>query len=281
MHDKPRSVDGYDRRQTSLVRATCLSVAVDLGDHMDDIVVVGGLVPALLIDQKELPPGTIAHPGTMDLDIGFSLAAFDAKRYAEMSKRLRGVGFVPDKNENGNVTVQRWVREDPGRVTVDFLMPRTTPSDAWGSIKHLEPGFGALVTRGLELAFRDAVTVTLRGQTLIGEDAARTVRVAGPGAFVVLKALAFGNRAEPKDAYDLFYVLRNFGSGLEQVVGHMEPLLEHDAAQAALDILQRDFAGHDSPGPVRTGRFLYRERHAETEADVVGFVSEFLRLCGR
>lgn len=71
MHDKPRSVDGYDRRQTSLVRATCLSVAVDLGDHMDDIVVVGGLVPALLIDQEELPPGTIAHPGTMDLDIGF------------------------------------------------------------------------------------------------------------------------------------------------------------------------------------------------------------------
>ena len=30
----------------------------------------------------------------------------------------------------------------------------------------------------------------------------------GPGAFVVLKALAFRDRGEPKDAYDLVYVLR-------------------------------------------------------------------------
>jgi hypothetical protein len=33
-------------------------------------------------------------------------------------------------------------------------------------------------------------------------------------AYVVLKALAFDSRGENKDAYDLFYVVRNYGVGL-------------------------------------------------------------------
>jgi hypothetical protein len=35
---------------------------------------------------------------------------------------------------------------------------------------------------------------------------------------VVLKALAFKNRGENKDAYDLVYLLRHFGKGVDDVV---------------------------------------------------------------
>jgi len=38
----------------------------------------------------------------------------------------------------------------------------------------------------------------------------------GPGAFVVLKALAFKGRGENKDAYDLYHLVRNFGEGVEK-----------------------------------------------------------------
>lgn len=44
-----------------------------------------------------------------------------------------------------------------------------------------------------------------------GARASRTIPVCGPGAFTVLKALAFGDRTENKDAYDLFYVWRGVG----------------------------------------------------------------------
>ena len=51
-------------------------MATRLGDLLDEIVVVGGLVPYLLIDQEELPAGLDPHVGTMDLDMGLAAAQF-------------------------------------------------------------------------------------------------------------------------------------------------------------------------------------------------------------
>jgi len=48
----------------------------------------------------------------------------------------------------------------------------------------------------------------------------------GAGAYVVLKALAFDSHGENKDAYDLFYVIRNYGSGVSDVVAKLAPLLD-------------------------------------------------------
>ena len=54
MTDKPTTAAGYGDGQTELVRATCLYVATKLGDIMDELVVVGGLVPSLLVKQEDL-----------------------------------------------------------------------------------------------------------------------------------------------------------------------------------------------------------------------------------
>ena len=68
MTDKPTTAAGYGGGQTELVRATCLCAATKLGDIMDELVVVGGLVPSLLVEQEDLPAGADSHVGTMDLD---------------------------------------------------------------------------------------------------------------------------------------------------------------------------------------------------------------------
>ena len=44
---KPRHRSGYNREETELVEAVCLTVAVTLGAHMDQLCIVGGLVPFL------------------------------------------------------------------------------------------------------------------------------------------------------------------------------------------------------------------------------------------
>ena len=79
MTDKPTTAAGYGGGQTELVRATCLYVATKLGDIMDDLVVVGGLVPSLLVNQRGLPTGTDSHVGTMDLDMGLVVEIAFAK----------------------------------------------------------------------------------------------------------------------------------------------------------------------------------------------------------
>ncbi|MBK6687535.1 MAG: hypothetical protein IPG45_23890 [Deltaproteobacteria bacterium] len=276
----PKTIADYDNEQLGLVRATCLYVATKLGDMLDDVVIIGGLVPSLLIDQRTLPAEVDPHVGTMDLDLGLTLGLLDEGRYHELAERLRNAGFEPDKNAAGKPTRQRWKIEGPAKVTVDFLIQPSQASDQAGKLRNLEEDFAAIIAPGLKLAFLDRERITLDGKTILNENATRDIWVAGPGAFVVLKSLAFENRGEGKDAYDLFYVLRNFGSGVDAVAARLKPLLVEDDATKALAILERDFLDPEGIGPIRVVEFMTGQRDAATQADVVGFVQSLLDMVG-
>jgi hypothetical protein len=276
MADKPKRASEYTSEQVELVRATCLYVATKLGDMMDDLVIVGGLVPSLVIDQEALPPDVAPHVGTMDLDVGLQIALLEEGRYRQLTERLRDAGFAMDTNDAGNPTRQRWAITGRGTVTVDFLVQPSRPGDRGGRLRDIEPDFAAIIAPGLRCAFRDRQQVTIDGTTLRGEKATREIWVAGAGAYVVLKALAFDSRGENKDAYDLYYVLRNYGRGPDDVAAKLRPLLDDSEARRALAILRRDFAELDSVGPMRVAAFVTGERDDELQADVVAFVGELL-----
>lgn len=213
MPEKPTTAAGYAPDQVARVKSTCLYLATKLGDLMGELVVVGGLVPSLLIDQEHLPENVTPHVGTLDLDLGLAFALVGEERYQAVVERLRAAGFEMDKNEEGQPTRQRWRISEPP-VTVDFLIePENSAEALAGRLFPLTRDWAAIIAPGLHLAFTNNQTVTLDGRTIIGETARRDIRVCGAGAFVVLKALAFHIRGENKDAYDLFYLLRNYGRG--------------------------------------------------------------------
>lgn len=280
MAEKAKYASDYGSEQIALVRATCLYVATKLGDLMEEIVVVGGLVPSLIIDQGKLPEGVAAHVGTADLDVALTLALLDEGRYRTVAERLRDAGFEPDQNENGRPTRQRWRMKGLEGVKVDFLIPPSREDDKPGTLRDLEADFAAIIAPGLNLAFKDKRDVLLEGLTIKGEKASRKIRVCEAGAFVVLKALAFRIRGENKDAYDLYYVVRNYGEGPEQVAARLRPLLDDPQAKAAIEFLRADFLDHNGIGPRRVAEFLYKEPHDETQADVVDFVGRLLALLG-
>ncbi len=246
MREKPSRRQEYVQEQTNLVRQACLYVATKLGDLMDDLVIVGGLVPTLLVQQDGLPDGVDRHVGTLDLDVGLEVALLEDQRYRDLTDRLRRAGFRQDVNEQGNPTRQRWRVEEPrgASVTIDFLIQPTRPGD--------------------------------RGGLLRGEVARRDIWACGPGAYVVLKALAFRARGENKDAYDLHYVLKYFGSGVEDVATRLAPLLGDEQARRALAILRDDFLEHHGLGPRRVAEFISGGQHDDIQADVVGFVRALL-----
>jgi predicted nucleotidyltransferase len=282
MARKPTVAAGYSPATAQLVNAASLYVATKLGDLRDDIVIVGGLVPSLIVPQSQLPPERPRHVGTMDVDLGLSIAILDVQRYHELCERLRNAGFQPDTNDAGNPTNQRWRIESESRfVTVDFLIPATSESDNGGTLRNLEEGFAAIITPGLELAFEDKRLVTLQGETLLHEQASREVWVCEAGAFMVLKALAFKGRGENKDAYDLVYLLQNYGDGINDVFKRLQPLLKSRFAQQALEVLERDFATVDSVGTVRVADFLGNPQDEAIRADATGAVRSLLRLCGQ
>jgi Nucleotidyl transferase AbiEii toxin, Type IV TA system len=280
--DKPRHRSGYTAEDTLQVHSACLTVAVTLGAYLEDLCVVGGLVPSLLIDQRTAAnEGAAGHPGTNDLDIALAIALLDEQRYAEIGHRLRQEGFGPDKNAKGNPAVQRWRLGDL-KVTIDFLMA-PLPGDDDRRVKFLESDFGAVVTPGVELAFDERILVELDGHTLAGEKVLRTIPVCGPAAFTVLKALAFADRAEPKDAYDLVYVLRGTSNASQAIADRLalHAAGNPDVVERALSFLQRDFITPEAIGPQRAATFeiVDPDDLDAAAADAHGHVDDLLTSC--
>lgn len=283
MDDVPRTAEDYGPEDLRQVKAGCLEVTTRLGDLLEDLVIVGGLVPALLVDLAqegaldEADPLS-RHVGTRDLDLGFAIGLVDEGRYTEISTRLIRCGFAPDQNEEGNSTPQRWRHETASELTIDFLISPTREEEEGGSIKHLEGNLAAIVIPGLELAFEDLRKVELSGTRLDEADATQEVPVCGPGAFVLLKALACDRRGKDKDKYDLFYMIRNYGEGPSTVADHFRPFLEagRREAEEAREILGDLFESPRSIGPVAVSQFVYGESDDALQADAAAFVEAFL-----
>ena len=254
-------------------RQLCLYIATILGDLLEDIVVVGGLVPYLIIDQHAVAN---PHVGTRDLDLGLSLALLDQERYRDISARLRSRGFEAGTKTEGQMTRQTWVLPAT-RVTIDFLIPSSERGPAAGSLQNLEGDFAAIVTPALPVAFRDHVSVTIDDSTTAGERAKRTVNVCGPAAFVVLKAHAMRGRGENKDAYDLVYVLMNYGHGsMAEVVEAFAKIADEDVSKEALGFLAEDFESPDHVGPARAAEFTTGRQDSAIQTDAFGYVQDFL-----
>jgi predicted nucleotidyltransferase len=283
MQTKPKTITGYESEQVELVLMTCRYISTILGDFMDEIVIVGGLVPSLIIDQSNLPEGIEPHAGTMDLDIGLSIAVYDDQLYQKITERLRGAGFSPDTNDKGNPTNQRWqINNGGGKVTIDFLIPATEEDVGKAKrFKNLEKDFAALPADGLMLAFDDYIEIALNGPTIKGETIVnRKIRVCGPGAYIVLKAIAFNNRGENKDAYDLFYTVRNYGAGPEEVAERFLALGSSEYCTRALTVIKENFLEINYVGCRRAAEFLLGDDAGEEDlqAEVAGFMKRFIDL---
>ena len=276
----PRYATDYTPEQLERSRQTLLQVMGALGDVADDVALVGGLVPTLLVDQAEAAARDEAHVGSVDVDLGLHLVVLDDDRYEALADRLRRSDFEPDVNEEGNRTRQRWRHASGGEpgpdpVVIDFLID-AGPADAPGRQFGLTRDLAAIATKGLALAFQDSMWRTVAGTALDGDEVEREVRVCGPAAFVVLKAFAMRGRKKEKDAYDLAYVVRNWDRGPEAVAERWAAIADHPAAAEALDIVRYDFAQERRTGPRRASRFLFQRVVPTYAAEVAGDLQRFL-----
>lgn len=284
--ERPRTASGYRPEWLEWARSLCLELTTVLGGFLErDVTIVGGLVPPLLIPEDELAEGIDPHPGTMDVDAALSLALLEESRYSALSERLRQAGFRPGRTEDGNVTRQTWVVGvgDEEEMELEFLIGPPSEDAEPASLQNLEGDFAAWIMPGMQLSFEDRVRIQLSGTTLREERVdGRDIWVAGPGAFVVLKALALRERGYNKDAYDLYYVVRNYGEGVADVAARLIPLLSDPVARRALDILRTDFETTESIGPMRAVNFLRGgadQDLRELRADVRGFVLDLVAEC--
>ena len=297
---KPKHQGGYTALHAELCERTLVTLLRGLGPWKAGIYVAGGLVPRYLIPRRvEAEYSPPPHAGTTDVDLVLDLdvlATVDA--YRRLEQNLKSLGFVRGSNDEGRVQHFSWRKPIGGGVTVVVDLLCNSSLTEGGHVTELpgERRLSALKIPGAHLVITDHVEIELTAPLLDERGvASETVRVANIVPFIVLKALAYDDRFEEKDAYDLIYCLMHYGQGPEDVASQFadrlvrwqhEPLLPE-----ALAILRARFAsdeqtpGARKDGPISYARFLAdpgrSDRDARHRQDATAVVEMFLRAMVR
>ena len=135
----------------------------------------------------------------------------------------------------------------------------------------------------LHLAFEELLPVEIEGANLFADRLTRTINFAGPAAFVALKAFAYHLRGEPKDAYDLVFVLTHWDRGIADICTRLRAraATQPEIVAEAVDHLASDFETVDSAGPRDLSRFVGGTVNPQRVADAHGAIADLLRAYGR
>jgi hypothetical protein len=130
---------------------------------------------------------------------------------------------------------------------------------------------------------RDFVEREIEGERLDGGGRSKvTVRVANVLPYTVLKILAFQDRHENKDAYDLVFCLLHFGDGPDAAGNAAaRSVIARDArVTEGLALLGERFRDVEQDGPAAYGKFLAEpddpEDSARLRREAVATVRAFL-----
>ena len=277
-NSKPQQITGYSTHQTSLAERTLLTAWRYVGEYHAHLVLVGGLVPRYLVDgaaDRKIEVGS-GHCGTLDVDLGISLAVSEKETYKSIRKALlERAKCRPGKNETGKEQRHSFVLpiSETEEVNIDFLTveyhgPETV-------VRAVEDDLSAIQVEGLGLALKDPIQIHIKADLLTGDGVySATIPICRVVPFVVLKALAFAKRGERKDAYDLVYTLSRYKDGPAAVAEEVrEDERKADSFQHATSEMQKLFASENDNGAVAYGNFLGNRGQA---AMAYAAVQEFL-----
>ncbi len=275
----------YDEVTTARCERALVTLLGDIGPWSERIYLAGGLAPRYIVGS--LPEGARPHVGTTDVDlvIGLALGDESPEAYRTLENNLKKAGFKAESSF-------RWIKDVQGvNVIVEFLC-ETDQVEPGRIYKPKEEGtgsgLGAFNVRGAQLVTRDYLVRTIEAERLDGGGLSRVdVRVANILSYTVLKILAFQDRHENKDAYDLIYCLLNFGDGPHDAgrVAAESAILDEEQVSESLRLLAERFESVEHDGPHAYGAFLSEsgdeDEAARLRQEAVAVVRDFLRGLGR
>ena len=279
---EPQSAADYEERTVRAVRGVLIEITQILGSFRDKFVIVGGAVPWLLLDNAAM-----RHVGTVDIDLGLDAEALGDGEYARLVELLKAHGYAQDERRREFQLVRRAPAPDGGPpidVVVDFLMPKGV------AIARNRPplidGFRVIRASGVELALRFCETAPVEGEMPGGATNRVRVAVASIPALLAMKGFALDGRYKQKDAYDVYYCIRNFPGGPDVLAAACRPLLAHEDAVAGYGHINSKFESLESLGPISVKKFVeetdvLQERTADQwQQDAFRQVDAWLRALG-
>jgi hypothetical protein len=276
---EPQSAADYDDRTTAAVKTVLVEIGQVLGSFRGKFAVIGGAVPWLLLDNEDMP-----HVGTLDLDLGLHAEALGDGEYARLVEELMAHGYQ-QREELRRFQLVRQVppRDDgpPIDVVVDFLMPRD--ADVVKNVPPLIDNFAVQKADGADLATHFYQMVAVSGSMPAGGTNRVEIAVCSIPALLAMKGYAIEHRHKQKDAYDIYYCIRNYPGGVQALADACKSVLEQKSGDAGYRFIAGKFETSESYGPTSVRLFVQEtevlgERTPEQwQQDAFGQVDAWLR----
>ncbi len=230
----------YTAEAVAAARSALIELTHILGEYRDETVLVGGWIPELL-----LPSGEDRHIGSIDVDLALNHKELTAAGYQMIGEILRKHGYEKDarqpfifrKQVHGHI------------VQVDFLAGEyggTGRGHRTQKAMDMQPR----KARGCDLAFEiPPEEIPIQGKLPDGALDEVKVKVASVVPFLVMKGMAMEDRRKPKDAYDIYFVLRHYPGGIDALVEAFKPHLRLALVKEGLKKIAAKFASVDHLGP--------------------------------
>lgn len=279
---EPQSAADYDDRTTAAVKTVLVEIGQILGSFKGKFAIVGGAVPWLLLDSEDMQ-----HVGTLDVDVALDAKALGDGEYASLIDALRGQGYHQREGLKKFQLMRQVPAQDEGSpldITIDFLMPRDAEI-----VKNNPPlisDFAVQRADGAELALRFYQLVAISGTMPAGGTNSVEIAVCSIPALLAMKGHAVNGRFKQKDAYDIYYCIRNYPGGYEALAEACRPLLEHKSGAEGYRFIGGKFDSVEGFGPTCVRRFVEEtkvlgDRNPEQwQQDAFGQVDAWLQALG-
>jgi hypothetical protein len=239
----------YSEDQIAAAKSVLLELVRLLAEYRDDIVVVGGWVPELI-----LPAHPNRHVGTIDVDLALNHASLQEAGYETIRRLLLRRGYEPHEQQPFIFFRTSYIAGKAIRVEVDFLAGEyggTGKSHRTQKIQDTR----ARKARGCDLAFEMHSEVRVEGTLPEGGRESATVLVASIVPFLVMKGMALHERLKEKDAWDIYFATTNYPGGIDALVAETRPHLNESLVREGLEKIGEKFASPEHVGPAFVADF--------------------------
>jgi hypothetical protein len=242
----------YTEQENRASFSVLLEFMTILGEFRENIVVVGGTVPSLLLpDAKE------KHIGTLDVDIALDFKHISPDTYNTILKILEKEGYYQKPETQPFIFFRDIIDENGRKITVELNLLTGEYGGGGRSHRHqIIQDVKARKARGCDLVFDSAIKVSISGRLPDGADNEVNIKVASIGPFLVTKGMALWESSKEKHAYDIYYCCKYFPGGLEALAWAISPIANMKLAKEGLGKIRSKFATINSIGPNWVSDFL-------------------------
>ena len=248
---KPQTISGYEDMVTDACERVLVTLLRGLGPWKDSVFLVGGLAPRYLVTAR--PPKVPKHAGTGDVDIVVDVGILTTtEAYSTLEENLKAMNFERAENDKGAKQSWRWRAEIEDGTTMILEFLADSPELGGGKVKELpsDGNVSALNIPHASMVFDHHGTVEITADLLSGKGrATEVVRYADIVTFTCLKAFAFDQRFERKDAHDLIYCIENLEGGVGAAQSAFAAALTGPHADAIREALTRLAVRFRDPNP--------------------------------